>query len=114
MTTTPPPDRYKLIFFVPASDAETWKEAVFSTGAGSFPGGQYTKACFQTSGMGQFLPGDGANPVIGATGELERVEEIRVEVLCVGGSVMKQAVEALVKVHPYEEPAYEVYRMEQI
>lgn len=107
-------DRYKLVFFVPHPQLETCKEAVFSTGAGTFPGGKYTKTCYQTPGTGQFLPGDGANPNIGAVGTLERVEEMKVEILCVGRQTMLDAVKALVKAHPYEEPAYEVYKLEDV
>lgn len=108
------PDRYKLIFFVPHPQLESCKEAIFSTGAGAFPGGKYTKCCFQTPGTGQFLPGNGANPNIGAVGALEHVEEMKVEILCVGRETMLNAVRALVKAHPYEEPAYEVYKLEEV
>lgn len=108
------PDRYKLVFFVPTENAEACKDAIFATGAGTFPGGKYTKACFQTVGTGQFLPGDGANPAVGAVGALERCEELRVEVMCLGREVMLNAVKELVKAHPYEEVAYEVYKMENV
>ncbi|OQD76981.1 hypothetical protein PENDEC_c003G05950 [Penicillium decumbens] len=107
-------DRYKLVFFVPTENAETCKEAIFAAGAGSFPGGKYTKCCFQTSGTGQFLPNEGANPAVGAVGEVERCEELRVEVMCLGRDVMLKAVEELIRAHPYEEVAYEVYRMENV
>ncbi|EED23536.1 adenosine deaminase [Talaromyces stipitatus ATCC 10500] len=113
-TTSAIPDRYKLIFFVPHDHVEPCKEAIFSTGAGSFPGGKYTKVCFQTPGTGQFLPGDGAMPNIGAVGVLEHVEEMKVEVLCLGRETMLNAVKALVKAHPYEEVAYEVYKLEDV
>ncbi|RMJ27947.1 hypothetical protein PHISP_01215 [Aspergillus sp. HF37] len=112
--TTQQPDRYKLVFYVPHPDADSTKEAVFATGAGAFPGAKYTKACFQSSGTGQFLPGAGAQPAVGSTGSLERVEELKVEIMCVGRSIMLHAVEALLKVHPYEEVAYEVYKMENV
>ncbi|OJJ50578.1 hypothetical protein ASPZODRAFT_148069 [Penicilliopsis zonata CBS 506.65] len=107
-------DRYKLIFFVPHPDLEKCKEAIFATGAGTFPGGKYSKTCFQTPGRGQFLPTGEANPAIGAVGVLEHVEEMKVEVLCVGRGVMLAAVEALKEAHPYEEVAYEVYRLEDV
>ena len=64
--------------------------------------------------MGQFLPSEGATPNIGEVGKLERVEEMRVETICVGRIVMERAVEALKKAHPYEEVAYEIYRMEDV
>jgi hypothetical protein len=113
-TASTTPTRYKLIFFVPHPHLETCKEAIFATGAGTFPGGKYIKTCFQTPGTGQFLPSEGANPNIGSVGALERVEEMKVEILCVGEEVMRDAVKELIKAHPYEEVAYEVYRMEDV
>ncbi|GIJ88587.1 hypothetical protein Asppvi_007511 [Aspergillus pseudoviridinutans] len=108
------PDRYKLIFFVPHSHLEQCKEAIFATGAGTFPGGKYRKCAFQMPGQGQFLPAGDANPAIGSVGQLETVEEMKVEIMCLGRSVMLEAVEALKKAHPYEEVAYEVYKMENV
>ncbi|KAJ5234759.1 uncharacterized protein N7469_003927 [Penicillium citrinum] len=107
MSTNTPNDRYKLVFFVPTENAETCKDAIFATGAGSFPGGKYTKCCFQTIGTGQFLPNEGANPAIGAVGAVEKCEEARIEVMCLGREVMRNAVAALIQAHPYEEVAYE-------
>lgn len=57
--------------------------------------GKYSMVSFESPGIGQFLPGEGAQPNIGEVGKLERVEEMRVEVLCVGRDVMVGAVEAL-------------------
>lgn len=114
MSTTPETDRYKLIFFVPPLAVESCKDAIFATGAGTFPGGKYTKTCFQTVGTGQFLPNEGADPAVGAVGALERCEEVKVEIMCLGQRVMLNAVKQLVKAHPYEEVAYEVYRMENV
>ena len=90
--------RYKLVFFAPPVDLPPIKEAIFATGAGSYPGqGNYTKCCFTTPGIGQFLPGDSANPAIGEPGKVEEVGEVRCEILCVGQSVAKEAVAALKK-----------------
>lgn len=69
---------------------------------------------FESPGIVQFLPGEGAQPNIGEVGKVERVEEMRVEVLCVGRDVMVGAVEALKRAHPYEEVAYEVYKLEDV
>ncbi|KAJ5888647.1 NGG1p interacting factor 3 NIF3 [Penicillium taxi] len=108
------PDRYKLIFFVPPSDLEACKKAIFLTGAGTFPGGKYTDCCFQTLGTGQFFPNGGANPAIGAVGVLEQLPEMKAEIMCIGRETMLNAVKALIKAHPYEEVAYEVYKMENV
>ncbi|KAJ5903371.1 hypothetical protein N7504_005754 [Penicillium tannophilum] len=113
-TSAPIPDRYKLVFFVPPSHLEVCKEAIFATGAGTFPGGTYSKVCFQTTGQGQFQPNEGAIPAIGTVGVVEKLEEVKLEIMCLGREVMVNAVEALNKAHPYEVVAYEVYRMENV
>lgn len=95
MSTPTPHPRYKLIFTVPHPSLAACKEAVFSVGAGTYPGGRYSRVCLEIPGVVQFLPGEGAMPNIGSVGTLERVEEMRVEVLCVGRDVMLKAVEAL-------------------
>lgn len=95
MATSPTELRYKLIFTVPHSSLDACKDAIFAVGAGTYPGGKYTNVCFEIPGVGQFRPGEGAKPNIGAVGRLEKVEEMRVEVLCVGQHVMSKAVEAL-------------------
>ncbi|KAK8108460.1 GTP cyclohydrolase 1 type 2/Nif3 [Apiospora sp. TS-2023a] len=106
--------RFKLVFFTPPSAAAACKRAIFAAGAGRYPGpGGYTECAWTSSlGTGQFRPGDAANPHIGAVGQLEEVEEARVETLCVGEDTVKKAVAALKEAHPYEEPAYEVYKLE--
>ncbi|KAH8805025.1 GTP cyclohydrolase 1 type 2/Nif3 [Xylogone sp. PMI_703] len=105
--------RFKLVFHVPLPALEACKTAIFSAGAGRYPGpGNYTECCWTVVGTAQFRPGDTAKPHIGTIGALEQVQEARVETLCIGEDVTKKAVEALKKAHPYEEPSYEVYRLE--
>lgn len=100
---------YKFIFFVPVAYAESVKQAVFNSGAGRI--GHYKECCWETQGVGQFRPTKGSNPFIGEADNLERVPELKVEMLC-----KEQAIHNVVKVfkqaHPYEEPAYEVIRIE--
>lgn len=100
---------YKLVFFVPDEFAEQVKEAIFATGAGQI--GNYADCCWQTSGSGQFRPLAGSDPFIGRCGETERVNELRIEMVC-EDDLIRAAVAALRKAHPYEEPAYDVWRLE--
>ncbi|KJZ75256.1 hypothetical protein HIM_05450 [Hirsutella minnesotensis 3608] len=86
---------FRLVFNVPESHLAACKRAVFATGAGRYPTGNYTECCWTALGTGQFRPGDGTNPHIGSTGELEQVPEVRVETPCVGEDVVRKAVEAL-------------------
>lgn len=96
---------YKLIFYVPSENSEKVKSEIFETGAGSI--GNYSHCSWETNGIGQFLPLEGANPTLGAIGEIEKVEELRVEILCQKENIAL-AVEALKNSHPYEEPAFEI------
>lgn len=101
---------FKLVCFVPEQHAEVVKSAVFATGAGQL--GEYDSCSWQTLGTGQFRPRDGSSPFIGRHGHIERVPELRIEILC-RDDVVKPAIDALIDAHPYEEPAYEVYRIWQ-
>jgi len=99
---------YKLAFFVPASHVEVVKAAVFAAGGGRI--GDYDHCAWQTLGQGQFRPLDGSQPFLGQTGQVEVVEEWKVE-LVVADNLIAQAVAALKQSHPYETPAYEVWRL---
>jgi hypothetical protein len=102
---------YKLAFFVPPSHVEQVKDAVFAAGAGRI--GNYDCCAWQVLGQGQFRPLDGATPFIGQAGEVERVAEWKVE-LVVADALIQAVVAALKLSHPYETPAYEVYRLDTI
>lgn len=101
----------KLVVYVPRADLESVAEALFAAGAGKIaPDSNYTKCSFRTSGTGAFLPGENANPAIGAPGRCEEVEEFRLETVvpkhCLGA-----VVTAMKTAHPYEEPAYDIFPM---
>ena len=99
---------YKLAFFVPPSHVDVVKAAVFAAGGGRI--GDYDHCAWQTLGQGQFRPLDGSQPFIGQTGQVEVVEEWKVE-LVVADELIVQVVAALKQSHPYETPAYEVWRL---
>lgn len=97
---------YKLCFFVPESHVETVKDALFTQGAGKI--GDYDRCAWQVLGTGQFKPLPGSQPYIGKTEEVTCLSEYKVEMVCVD-HLIKPVVETLLKTHPYQEPAYEVY-----
>jgi hypothetical protein len=97
---------YKIVFFVPQAYTEEVKLALFEAGAGGYR--NYDFCSWQTTGSGQFRPLSESDPFIGAFGQVERVTEDRVEMIC-RDEVVRAAVEALIAAHPYEEPAYEVF-----
>lgn len=100
--------RDKIIVFVPVADAERVRTALTAAGAGTI--GDYDSASFSTVGEGRFRPLVGASPSIGSVGELEVVEEVRVEVI-VDRRLRADVINSLVAAHPYEEPAYDVVEL---
>ncbi|MCL6415875.1 YqfO family protein [Aestuariirhabdus sp. Z084] len=102
---------YKLAVFVPPSHLESLKEALFAAGAGRI--GNYGRCAWQTLGEGQFMALEGADPFIGDVGELERVSEYKVEMVCTD-ELIRTVVKVLKQAHPYETPAYEVWRIEDL
>ena len=101
----------KLCFYVPESHLEEVKRAVFAAGAGRI--GDYDSCCWQVRGEGQFRPGEGSDPYLGKHGEVEKVEEYRVEMLCEDSHIAAVVAE-LRKAHPYEEPAFDVMRVVEV
>jgi dinuclear metal center YbgI/SA1388 family protein len=98
----------KLVVFVPADAADVVRRALADAGAGAV--GDYDSCSFTAAGEGRFRPLDGARPAIGAVGELEVVEEVRVEVV-VPRRRREAVVAAMRAAHPYEEVAHDVVEL---
>jgi len=98
----------KVITFVPKNDLDQVRNALGSAGAGGI--GNYMLCSFTTPGEGTFLPQDGANPTIGEIGSLERVDEVKLEMVC-ARRALPLVVETLKHFHPYEEPAYDIVEL---
>ncbi|MDQ7794474.1 MAG: Nif3-like dinuclear metal center hexameric protein [bacterium] len=96
----------KLVVFVPRGHEEAIRDAWAAAGAGCI--GRYSHCTFQVAGTGTFLPREGAQPYAGRVGELERARELRLETV-VPEDLAGRAVSAMLRVHPYEEVAYDLY-----
>ncbi|HET7666847.1 MAG TPA: Nif3-like dinuclear metal center hexameric protein [Mycobacterium sp.] len=101
-------DLDKWVIFVPADNADAVRDAMFAAGAGHI--GDYSHCSWSASGIGQFLPREGASPTIGSVGTVERVPEDRVEVIAPRW-VRAHLAAALRTAHPYEEPAFDIYAL---
>lgn len=99
----------KLVVFVPKSHAKIVREALGDAGCGHI--GDYSHCTFNSEGIGTFLPLEGTNPYIGQTGKKEEVEEIKIETI-MPQSLQKKAISAMLAVHPYEEPAFDIYPLD--
>jgi dinuclear metal center YbgI/SA1388 family protein len=104
----PAGENYKLVVFVPVNSVAKISEAVFAAGAGAI--GSYESCSFRAEGTGTFLPLEEAKPSIGKKGRLEKVPEIRFETI-VPATKLEQVIAAMKKVHPYETPAYDVFKL---
>ncbi|EIW80225.1 hypothetical protein CONPUDRAFT_154272 [Coniophora puteana RWD-64-598 SS2] len=110
--------RFKLVFFAPRKNTKAILKQLFvrlPNAVGKI--GDYQECAFVTPGTGQFRPGASANPAIGKPGTLEYVSEDRIEVVVNdqgNKAELRKVVEALKAVHPYEEVAYDVYRLEDL
>jgi len=98
----------KIITFVPRDEVDQVRNALGSAGAGGI--GRYMLCSFASPGEGTFLPQAGANPTIGEIGSLERVEEVKLEMVC-ARRALPLVVETLKHFHPYEEPAYDIVEL---
>jgi hypothetical protein len=83
-------------------------EALSAAGAGRI--GEYERAAWSSIGVGTFRPLAGANPTVGQVGEIERVEESRVEMV-LPRHRRRAVIEALRAAHSYEEPAFDVFEL---
>lgn len=101
---------YSLVFYVPEAWLEKVKSALFEAGAGRL--GNYEHCSWECPGRGQFRPLSGSSPFLGKEGTLEETKEFKVEMIC-SGEALPVALDALKKAHPYEEPAYSYWPVNQ-
>lgn len=100
---------YKIAVYVPVSHEIIVREALGEAGAGYI--GNYSHCTFNTQGIGTFKPENDANPFIGTVGEIESVKEVKIETI-VPSKLLQKTIENMIKSHPYEEVAYDVYKLE--
>ncbi|MEK3731166.1 MULTISPECIES: Nif3-like dinuclear metal center hexameric protein [Paenibacillus] len=99
----------KLVVFVPKSHHQEVLDAVLGAGAGWI--GNYSHCSFNIEGFGTYMPREGSDPYIGSHGKIERADEVRIETIVPHG-VRHKVIQAMLKAHPYEEVAYDLYPMD--
>ena len=100
--------KYKLVCFVPVEKTDELTFALAAAGAGNI--GNYSVCSFRTKGVGTFMGNESSNPEAGTKGKFEMVDETRIEMICDKKS-LNNIVKTIFEVHPYDEPAYEIYRV---
>jgi len=99
----------KLVTYIPASHFEKVRQAVFEAGAGHI--GNYDLCGYSVEGKGTFRALDGAHPFAGQCGTLHTESEIRFETVF-PAHLNRKIVNALVCSHPYEEPAFDIFALQ--
>ena len=101
---------YLICVYVPTSHLETLKMALFEQGAGKL--GNYDCCSWQTMGTGQFRALSGSSPFVGQKGKIHKEEEYKLEMIC-NDDIVTKVIETLIRVHPYETPAYHLIKLTQ-
>jgi len=96
----------KIAVYVPLSHAESVRSALFAAGCGTI--GDYDSCSYNIVGEGTFRAGENCSPFCGTIGELHTEKEVRIETI-LPAYLKNRALKALLAVHPYEEPAYDIY-----
>ena len=96
----------KLVTFVPTAQANEVREALFNAGCGNI--GNYDSCSYNIEGEGTFRAHEGTHPFCGSIGELHNEKEVRVETI-LPAYLQSVVIKTLLSIHPYEEPAYDLY-----
>lgn len=96
----------KLVTFVPAEKVDAVSFAMAAAGAGRI--GDYELCSYRTKGEGTFFGTEATQPKVGRRGRLEKVPEVRIEMVAPRHR-LPEVIDALLRTHPYEEPAYDIY-----
>lgn len=99
----------KLVTFVPAAHAEQVRSALFEAGAGKIGG--YDQCSYTVEGTGSFRASEDCHPFAGAIGEFHLEAETRIETVFPVAH-LSGVMNALLKTHPYEEVAYDIYPLD--
>jgi dinuclear metal center YbgI/SA1388 family protein len=97
---------FKIVTFVPNEHLDTVRSALASAGAGII--GEYELCSFNSPGNGTFRGKAGTRPTVGKAGVFEQALEQRLEMVC-SRRALALALATLRQLHPYEEPAIDVY-----
>ncbi len=99
----------KLSVYVPVASADAVREALFAAGCGHI--GNYDSCSYNVEGFGTFKAGEGAQPFCGTVGALHKENEVRIDTI-LPAYIKNRVIKALLAAHPYEEPAYDIYPLQ--
>ncbi len=101
----------KCIIYVPITHYEIVRQCIIDNNVRHI--GNYKGCTFSCQGEGSFIPLKNSNPYLGKQGEIEIVKECQISFLIEQHKVAT-IMDAVKKVHPYEEVAYDVFLAQNI
>lgn len=102
-------NQVKLVVFIPEDDTEKVAEVIFNSGGGII--GEYKNCSYRLGGTGTFKGSENSSPKVGSKEKFEKVNETRLEVL-VDKWKLNKVLGSMLEAHPYEEPAYDIYPLQ--
>lgn len=103
--------KYKFVVHCPISSGDSIREAIGKAGGGKI--GDYDFCSFTIVGTGRSKGNDKSNPVYGEVNSLSSSQEERIEVT-VTDDIVNKVIDAVLEVHPYDQPTYDVYLLEDL
>ena len=101
----------QLVVYCPITHSLALKEALLENGAGSFR--NYDNCSFSVKGKGTFRPKRGSSPFLGNVGEVEQVDEERLEFF-LNNEDENRLLDVMHQNHPYEQVAFQVYSLDNV
>ena len=101
----------KLVVFVPEENLTQLRQVMLELGAGKM--GNYSHCSFAVKGQGSFKPLAGSRPYQGEKNKLNKTAEYRLEAI-VAADKIDEIVDKMLEKHPYEQPAYDIFELENL
>lgn len=111
LKTTSEKNYNKLVTYIPEKDFKEVRDSLYEKGAGKFK--NYSHSGFYQLGEGNFKPLETADPYLGEKDKVNEVKEVRFETI-VSENNLNKVIKELLNKHPYEEPAWDLYKMENL
>lgn len=102
--------QYQLSVYTPEQNVSELMDAMHQAGAGVI--GNYSHCATYFDTFGQYMPLANSHPNHGNIDKLEKVKEIKIEVLCEEYN-LNSVIKAMTASHPYETPVYTVVQLKQ-
>ncbi len=101
--------KVKVVVYVPQTHFEVVRDKMIVWNPCQV--GNYSGCTFATAGEGTFCPEANAKPFVGTQGELEKVQEMKLEFMTYQDA-LGEMLKVLQDVHPYEEIAWDAFALE--